>query len=187
MFILFSAERVSLLWKFSQFFKTSRMNSLLTAIIFNLYNFYSLSMTFKALPTNFRIFHSQTTPTYSTMTRNYGDYLKTLSKTNICDWLLVNKLTRNAKESNFVIFKPYQRKLELTPNTKVFDITCNTNKFVSLGKKDHVKSLGLRRDNNWKLQGQQRHTSCSPLSPFPPLSHLFHCFLIVFFCIYLIV
>ena len=31
----------------------------------------------------------------------------------VSDWLYANKLTLNAKKSNFVIFRPYQRKMDL--------------------------------------------------------------------------
>ena len=31
---------------------------------------------------------------------------------NVCDWLLANKLTLNAKKSNYVIFHPYQQKIQ---------------------------------------------------------------------------
>ena len=31
----------------------------------------------------------------------------------VSDWLNANKLTLNAKKSNFVIFRPYQRKMDL--------------------------------------------------------------------------
>ena len=31
----------------------------------------------------------------------------------VADWLNANKLTLNAKKSNFVIFRPYQRKMDL--------------------------------------------------------------------------
>ena len=32
----------------------------------------------------------------------------------VSDWLNANKLTLNAKKSNFVIFRPYQRKMDLS-------------------------------------------------------------------------
>ena len=40
---------------------------------------------------------------------------------NVCDWLLANQLTLNAKKSNYVIFHPYQRKIQSVINLKVFD------------------------------------------------------------------
>ena len=32
----------------------------------------------------------------------------------VSDWLNANRLTLNAKKSNFVIFRPYQRKMHLS-------------------------------------------------------------------------
>ena len=42
---------------------------------------------------------------------------------NVCDWLLANKLTQNAKKSSYAIFHLYQRKLSnhAVINLEVFD------------------------------------------------------------------
>ena len=51
--------------------------------------------------------------------------LKSLEKTvnsellKVSDWLNANKLTLNAKKSNYVIFRPYQLKLNYSVNTPV--------------------------------------------------------------------
>ena len=37
------------------------------------------------------------------------------------DWLTANKLTLNIKKTNFVIFRPAQRKLTYQPNIMIFD------------------------------------------------------------------
>ena len=55
--------------------------------------------------------------------------LKSLEKTvnsellKVSDWLNANKLTLNAKKSNHVIVRPYQRKLNYSVNIKMID-TC---------------------------------------------------------------
>jgi hypothetical protein len=64
----------------------------------------------------------------------------------ICDWLLANKLTLNIKKSNFVIFHPYQKRLNYKPNLKVHDYKTNT--LISLEQKDYVKYLGILIDSN---------------------------------------
>ena len=46
------------------------------------------------------------------------------------EWLVANKLTLNAKKSNFVIFHSYQKKLDRDVILKMFDI--HTNEFVLL-------------------------------------------------------
>ena len=55
---------------------------------------------------------------------------------NVCYWLNADKLTINAKKSNFVIFKPAQTRIYHEPCIKILDIN---NGFVLLECKDHVK------------------------------------------------
>ena len=53
--------------------------------------------------------------------------LKSLEKTvnseliKVSDWLNANRLTVNAKKSNYVIFRPYQRKLNYLVNIEMID------------------------------------------------------------------
>ena len=53
------------------------------------------------------------------------------------EWLVTNKLTLNAKKSIFVIFYPYQKKLDYEVILKTFDN--ETNEFVSLDQKTYIK------------------------------------------------
>ena len=66
------------------------------------------------------------------------------------EWLVANRLTLNAKKSNFVIFHPYRKKLDLDVILKIFDI--ETNDFVLLDQKTYIKYLGILIDSNltWK-------------------------------------
>ena len=68
----------------------------------------------------------------------------------VSDWLNANKLTLNAKKSNFVIFRPYQRKMDHLVNILMFDN--NNYTLTSLECKDHVKYLGVSLDSHlsWK-------------------------------------
>ena len=68
----------------------------------------------------------------------------------VSDWLNANKLTLNAKKSNFVIFCPHQRKMDHSVTILMFD---NSNHILtSLECKDHVKYLGVLLDSHlsWK-------------------------------------
>ena len=68
----------------------------------------------------------------------------------VSDWLNANKLTLNAKKSNFVIFCPLHRKIDHSVNILMFD---NSNHILtSLECKDHVKYLGVLLDSHlsWK-------------------------------------
>ena len=49
---------------------------------------------------------------------------------NVYDWLTANKLSLNIKKSNFVIFRPRQKKLNYEVNSKVFDY--HTNKYLGV-------------------------------------------------------
>lgn len=69
---------------------------------------------------------------------------------NVCDWLNANKLTINAKKSNYVIFRPMQKKLNYQICLKIQDN--NMNAVTALESKDYVKFLGVLIDKHltWK-------------------------------------
>ena len=65
----------------------------------------------------------------------------------LLDWLKANKLTLNIKKkTNFVIFRPAQRKLTNHPKIMIFDNDQNKN--VALECKEFVRYLGIIIDNN---------------------------------------
>ena len=70
----------------------------------------------------------------------------------VSDWLNANKLTLNAKRSDYVIFRPYQRKLNYSVNIEMIDNY--TQIPTTLQCEDHVKYLGVLLDSNlsWKFQ-----------------------------------
>ena len=41
--------------------------------------------------------------------------------TSVCNWLMANKLSLNTKKSNFVIFRPYQKRMNFEVIIKLFD------------------------------------------------------------------
>ena len=63
---------------------------------------------------------------------------------------LANKLTLNVKKSNYVIFRPRQKRIPFIPQIKIFNPTLNTR--VILEMKDFVKYLGIMIDSelSWK-------------------------------------
>ena len=69
---------------------------------------------------------------------------------NVCNWLNANKLTTNAKKSNFVVFRPRRKRIDHQTCIRIPDN--NNNGFVLLECKDYVKSLGVLIDKNltWK-------------------------------------
>ena len=69
---------------------------------------------------------------------------------NLYNWLTPNKLTLNIKKSNFVIFRPYQKRLAYQPKLCMFDN--EKSKYVSLESKVYIKYLGVLIDQNlsWK-------------------------------------
>lgn len=84
--------------------------------------------------------------------------LKTLEKVvneeliRVSDWLIANKLTLNIQKSNYVIFRPYQKKLTSKLQIKIFDNALG--KFIDLTNKEYVKYLGILIDCHlsWKHQ-----------------------------------
>ena len=69
----------------------------------------------------------------------------------VSDWLNANKLTLNAKKSNFVIFCPHQRKMDHSVNIPII-VDNSNNILTSLECKDHVNYLGVLLDSHlsWK-------------------------------------
>lgn len=64
--------------------------------------------------------------------------------------MTANKLTLNIKQSNFVIFHPYQKRLAYQPKLYMFDN--DKDKYTCLESKVYVKYLGVLIDQNlsWK-------------------------------------
>ena len=65
---------------------------------------------------------------------------------NVYNWLTANKLTLKIKKSNFVIFRPNQKRLAYQPKLCMFDN--EKNKYVSLESKVYIKYLGVLIDQN---------------------------------------
>ena len=55
----------------------------------------------------------------------------------VYEWLTTNKLTLNAKKSNFIIFHPHQKKINYQLNLKIFDNHSKT--FLPVEQKLYVK------------------------------------------------
>ena len=69
---------------------------------------------------------------------------------NLFNSLTANKLTLNRKKSNFVIFHPYQKRLNYLLQVDIFDNEENKN--VTLEHKNCIKDLGLLIDENLSLK-----------------------------------
>ena len=65
---------------------------------------------------------------------------------SVCNWLNANKLTINAKKSNFVIFRPAQKRINHQPCIRIPDN--KNNGYALLECKDYVKFLGVLIDKN---------------------------------------
>ena len=68
------------------------------------------------------------------------------------EWLTSNKLTLNVKKSNYVIFHPYQKKIDHKVNIVMFD--SDSKLFKPLEEKKYLKYLGVIIDSNlsWKYR-----------------------------------
>ena len=65
-------------------------------------------------------------------------------------WLIANKLSLNIKKTNYIIFHPYQKRINYNIRIKAYDSRTKT--FFDLERKDHVKYLGVIIDQylSWK-------------------------------------
>ena len=79
--------------------------------------------------------------------------LESTVNTELCklfDWLTANKLTLNIKKTNFVTFRPAQRKRTCHPDIMIFDNDQNKN--MALECAEFVRYLGIIIDKSlsWK-------------------------------------
>ena len=99
---------------------------------------------------SFYLFADDTNLLYADRDINCLERVANAELSKVQEWLIANMLTLNAKKSNFVIFHPYQKKLDRDVILKIFDI--ETNDFVLLDQKTYIKYLGILIDSNltWK-------------------------------------
>jgi len=101
---------------------------------------------------NFFLFADDTNLLYANKSLKVLESTVNTELSAINEWLTANKLTLNIKKSNFVIFRPHQRKITSPLNIKLFNN--NTRQYMSLENKDNVKYLGLIIDSrlSWRNQ-----------------------------------
>ena len=99
---------------------------------------------------SFYLFADDTNLLYADRDINSLERVLNAELSKVQEWLVANRLTLNAKKSNFVIFHPHQKKLDRDVILKIFDI--ETNDFVLLDQKTYIKYLAILIDSNltWK-------------------------------------
>ena len=73
-----------------------------------------------------------------------------LELSRVCEWLTANKLSLNIKKTNFVIFHPYQKRLNYEVTLKIYNNHTHTE--LAQERKDYIKYLGVLIDSHltWK-------------------------------------
>ena len=99
----------------------------------------------------------------------------------MCEWLTANKLSLNIKKTNFVIFHPYQKRLNYEVTLKIYNN--HTHSELALERKDYIKYLGVLIDSHltWKYhishvasKISRNISSTARLRHFTPFSTLQH-------------
>ena len=88
---------------------------------------------------SFYLFADDTYLLYADRDINSLERVVNVELSKVQEWLVANKLTLNAKKSNFVIFRPYQKKLDGDVMIKIFDI--HTKEFVLLYQKTYINIM----------------------------------------------
>ena len=94
----------------------------------------------------FSLFADDTSILYSRINLKSLELEVNVGLNKLCEWLTVNKLTVNAKKSNYVIFRIYRKKLSFQPTINIFDN--DKMSYSPLECKDYVKYLGILIDKN---------------------------------------
>ena len=76
---------------------------------------------------NFFLFADDTNVLYSHTNLKALELIVNIELNKLFNWLTANKLTLNRKKSNFVIFHPYQKKLNYLPQINIFGNEENKN------------------------------------------------------------
>ena len=92
---------------------------------------------------------------------NIGTLVSRFLYSSVVSFCVFHKLTLNIKKSNYVIFRPHQKKLNYQPQIHIFDN--ENNKKVSLERKNFIKYLGLLIEENlsWKTHINSAATKIS--------------------------
>ena len=112
--------------------------SVLGPLLFLLYinDIYTTSTKFK-----FHLFAADTNLLYVDKNLKSLETIVNTELVKVSDWLHANKLTLNTKKSNYIIFHPYQEKINYQVQIKLFDP--NTTSVACLEQQDYVKYLGI--------------------------------------------
>ena len=99
---------------------------------------------------DFYLFADDTNLLYADKDLNNLETIVNEELLRLCEWLNSHKLSLNIAKSNFVIFHPYQHKVDHNVSLEIFDN--NSRQSVSLERKTYVKYLGVLIDGNlsWK-------------------------------------
>ena len=87
----------------------------------------------------FYLFADDTNLLFSDKNLKSMETIVNIELSKLSDWLIANKLTFNIKKSNFVIFHPYQKRLDYQIDLKIFDY--HSKRHISLERKEYVKYL----------------------------------------------
>ena len=90
----------------------------------DLYFFFRMSMIYiysSSNKLNFYLFADDTNILYSHKNLKSLEKVMNFELNNVFQWLTSNKLTLNQNKSNFVIFRPYQKRLPFVPKICILD------------------------------------------------------------------
>ena len=107
-------------------------------------------MIYTPAQTNLTFICLLTTPIFSTPIRKSLENVMNFELSNVFQWLTSNKLTLNQNKSNFVIFRPYQKRLPFVPQICILDRQINMLTYLEC--KECVNYLGVLIDYklSWK-------------------------------------
>ena len=139
----------------------------------DLYFFFCTSTIYTPARTNnFYLFADDTNILYSYKNLKSLENVMNFELNNVFQWLTSNKLTLNQNKSNFVIFRPYQKRLPFVPTICILDHQTNTLTYLDckecvkylevlidckLSWKNHIESITLKISKTIGLLSKLRY------------------------------
>ena len=105
---------------------------------------------------NFYLFADDTNLLYADKSLRSLENTVNTELSNVSKWLMVNKLSLHVSKSNFVIFRPYQKKIDYKVDLKIYDFCLNSH-VSNLSWEYHIAYMATKISRSLGILARLRH------------------------------